>query len=298
MRTLFIIISLTLIMTNFPKISGNHHDKVPQSKEQHNESIIGGGDHDKRPHGPVIGGDDHDDWQKHRNESIIGGGDHDKRPHGPVIGGDDHDDWQKHRNESIIGGGDHDKKPHDPLIGGDDHDIIAYKVVTLTNFLNSKSIEELREYALKVEEWRRNVKGEHFMGGIHDYINTVGQDKIVSYILSSSMQYPELLEEETFLKVIAPAVKNEENHNQAGGLHDFIFRLDRDTLVSFAFAAEKYHNDKDGSFLIGGLHDVIYRMSEIEIAEYIINVAKNYPELDSYSVLHKLAVEYGFSKSG
>ena len=473
MRTIFILICLTLVFAHRP--------------------IIGGGDHDKRPHGPIIGGGDHDDWQKNRNESIIGGGDHDKRPHGPIIGGDDHDDWQKHRNETIIGGGEHDKRPHGPIIGGDDHDIIAYKtislrknlntksleelknyalkveewkrnekgerlmggihdyidkigkdeiidyivdsglkykelleeetfqsvvsptlksedhhiiggddhdkiayqivtltnslntksleelksyaikveewrrnekgekllggihdyidsigkdeiityiiqsgmkykelleektfqsvvsptlksekdhiyggddhdeiaykIVTLTNFLNSKSIEEVKNYALKVEEWRRNEKGEKLLGGIHDYIDSVGKDKIISYILESGMKYKELLEEEKFLTVIAPAVKSEENHQQAGGLSDFVYRLDRDTLVSFAYSAEKYHMEKSGSHIRGGLHDYIFKMSNIEIAEYILQKAENYPELDSYSFLHKLAEQYGFSKS-
>ncbi len=176
MKAIFILISLSLIFAQTPIIGGDDHDKVPHGP------VIGGDDHDRVPHGPVIGGDDHD-----------------KVPHGPIIGGDDHD---KVPHGPIIGGDDHDKVPHGHKFGGDDHDKVAYKIITLTNFLNSKDLPELKEYALKVENWKRTVKGEIRLGGLHDYVDRLGKDEVISYILDSSMKYPELLDQDAFMKVI------------------------------------------------------------------------------------------------
>src|SRR5687768_5229249 len=106
--------------------------------------LIGGGDHDKVPHG---------------NSGLIGGDDHDYRPHVKPIGGDDHD-YRPHGNSGILGGDDHDYRPHagqeettktaTPLIGGDDTDRIAAQLAQLLPKLQSKSVEELRQICLKL----------------------------------------------------------------------------------------------------------------------------------------------------
>ena len=88
----------------------------------------------------------------------------------------------------------------------------------------------------------------------------------------------------------------QEIHAQVGGLHDFIWRLPRDTLENFALTAEKFSNDKKGRHLLGGLHDRIRSMSDREIAEYVLDRAQEYPELDSYSTLNQLAAKFGFAK--
>jgi len=82
-----------------------------------------------------------------------------------------------------------------------------------------------------------------------------------------------------------------------GGLHDYIFRLDRVTLTAFAFTCEKYNTEKlGGKNIRGGLHDRIRSMSDAEIIDYILNKTKTYPELDSYNKLQELSVSYGFVK--
>jgi hypothetical protein len=48
-------------------------------------------------------------------------------------------------------------------IGGGDHDKIAQKVIALNQFLNQKEAGELREYVLKIENWRSEEKKELFI---------------------------------------------------------------------------------------------------------------------------------------
>ncbi|XP_035826540.1 uncharacterized protein LOC101857656 isoform X2 [Aplysia californica] len=91
-------------------IGGDDHDYKPHGK------LLGGDDHDYKPHGKLLGGDDHD-YKPHGK--LLGGDDHDYKPHGKLLGGDDHD-YKPHGK--LLGGDDHDYKPHGKLLGGDDHD--------------------------------------------------------------------------------------------------------------------------------------------------------------------------------
>jgi len=81
-----------------------------------------------------------------------------------------------------------------------------------------------------------------------------------------------------------------------GGLHDFIYRLDRETLTSWAYAAERYYRKVNNLHLFGGVHDRIRGMTNMDIVEYVLEKANELPELDSKSKLDELALEYGFVK--
>jgi hypothetical protein len=203
--------------------------------------------------------------------------------------------------QGLIGGGDHDHQEHGSSkpIGGGDHDIIAHKVIQLTNMLRAKSVEDLRKYALKVEKWQKDSK-QDTKGGIHDYVRLLDHEACMKYILSASLKYQELLETETFLSIVAEeslnflAVDAEETSPKMGGLHDFIFRLERTELVNLAFSAEKFSFEVKGSTLMGGLHDTINSMSNIDIASYILEKAREHKELDNYTFLTGLTEKYGF----
>ena len=186
-------------------------------------------------------------------------------------------------------------------IGGGDHDIVAHKIVTLTNFLREKSLEDLREFCVKVEQWRSETKKEMFIGVFADIAKKFNKDDAMKYIVTSGLRYSELLDLSFFSALMAPKKleflgEAQEIHAQVGGLHDFIWRLPRDTLENFALTAEKFSNDKKGRHLLGGLHDRIRSMSDREIAEYVLDRAQEYPELDSYSTLNQLAAKFGFAK--
>jgi len=138
--------------------------------------FIGGGDHDKVPHGrtnsSIIGGGDHDYKWKNLTH-IIGGDDHDKVPHGNnkthIIGGDDHDRIPHGRNNTgIIGGGDHDYswKNKTKKFGGDDHDYVPHG--NSTNIIGGGD----HDYS-----WKNKTK--NFGGDDHDYVPHGNSTKII-----------------------------------------------------------------------------------------------------------------------
>jgi hypothetical protein len=294
-----------------PLIGGGDHDKVPHGNPligggdhdyvAHGNPLIGGGDHDKVPHGnPLIGAGDYD--KVPQENSLIGGGDHDKVPHGnSLIGGGDHD--KVPHGNSLIGGGDHDKVPHnygEPHFGGNDHDIVAHKIVELTKILEEKTVEELRDYSLKLESYSKSKSQEQSLGGLHDYIFTMSSDDCMKYILAVSLRNSELLDKTFFLSIITEKKSlsfiGEETNTESN--HAYLYQLDRETLVSFAFTTEKYELAKRGinKNIRGGLHDLIFNMSNTKVANYIINHLNKYPEVDNLSTLQEMSISYGFSK--
>lgn len=82
-----------------------------------------------------------------------------------------------------------------------------------------------------------------------------------------------------------------------GGLHDYIFRLPRETLVSWALTCEKYSTETKNQFLIGGLHDYIGTISKSDLVSYILKKVDEFPELNNQDKLNALASGYGFSPS-
>jgi len=173
-----------------------------------------------------------------------------------IIGGGDHD-YVPH-GEPLIGGGDHDKIPHGPgpLIGGGDHDLIPHGPGPIIGGGDHDLIP--------------HGPGPLIGGGDHDYVPHESSDMI-------------FLSEEPIM-----------DGGMDGGLHDYIFRLSRQELTNMAFAAERYGQEMRGGMpILGGLHDYINGMSDAEIAQYVLDQAKKYPELNSYDRLRDLQIQYG-----
>lgn len=191
------------------------------------------------------------------------------------------------------------------VIGGD-HDIIANKIVNLTNMLREKSVEELRDYCIKVQLWRSEAKKEMFIGKFEDIAVKFDKDSAMKYIVISGLRYKELLDMDLFKKIIAPKkqleflseIEEEHEHEGemiVGGLEDFIWRMDRPTLENWALSCEKYVNEKKGKkHILGGLHDSLRYMTNQQVSEYIMDRARDYNELNSAQMLTKLSTQYGF----
>ena len=81
-----------------------------------------------------------------------------------------------------------------------------------------------------------------------------------------------------------------------GGLHDYIWRLERPVLNNYALAAEQYHREKENIKLYGGLHDYINVLSNEQVIEYILKQVKQHPEIGSSQKLDSLSVELGIAK--
>ncbi len=58
-------------------------------------------------------------------------------------------------------------------------------------YLEAKSIKELRELAVKTESYFRVEKNlPNLVGGLHNYINSLTSNEIIDYILSKAQQLP------------------------------------------------------------------------------------------------------------
>jgi hypothetical protein len=179
-------------------------------------------------------------------------------------------------------------------IGGDDHDQVAFKVRSLSERLSLKSIAELKSYALALEEYSRN--GEPIMGGIHDYVDKMTKEDLEKYILNVALDKRELLEEEKFNSIVKKEETNKgflagstpEPLGKLGGLHDYIFRVDNDTLVRWALTCQAHHNK------ITNQQDKLEfeKMSHKELIDFVLGMVNKYPGLDSSTELDRLAEQY------
>ena len=181
-----------------------------------------------------------------------------------------------------------------PIIGGGDHDKIAYETNELTLKLNSKSIEELKSNALSIENYVS--KGQSSQ--LKDNINILNKEFLLKYIIDICVENTELLEAEKYEAVVNNSYKTElflEEPNKVGGLHDYIYRKDLETLKRWAFTCEAHDRHVSQSQLIGGLHDKIERMSKEEIIIYVLDMSDKYPGLNSGLELDRLSDFYDIS---
>jgi len=175
-----------------------------------------------------------------------------------------------------------DGSQKEPLIGGGLHDI-----------LRTKSIDELKAWALTAEAHHNAVTGESIIGGIHGRQNPLTKEEYENYILDMAQIYPELnspieLDRLSLVyNISAPSLL------QYGGLHDFLFRQDLETLEKWALTAEAHYEKISGKTMIGGLHGRENPLTKEEFASYIMDIASIYPELNSATKLDELSMTYG-----
>lgn len=163
----------------------------------------------------------------------------------------------------------------------------------LHDYIRSLDRDTLVVFALTAEKYYRNKKNIRLMGGLHDRVAGMTEEDLVTYILAKIKEFPELDSKKKLTQLaVQYGLKTEEP--VLGGLHDYIFREPRETLIKWAFTAEKYHrkvNNQEG--LLGGLDDYIGRLSTAEIAQYILKEAAEHSELNSGDKLNKMATELG-----
>lgn len=181
-----------------------------------------------------------------------------------------------------------------PIIGGDDHDKIAYQTTKLTLKLNSKSIEELKSNALSIEDYVLKGKNTKLI----DNIDILNKEFLMKYLIDICVENTELLEAEKYEAVVNNSYRTElflEEPKKVGGLHDYIFRKDLETLKRWAFTCEAHDRHVTQSHLIGGLHDKIEKMSKEEIIIYVLDMSEKYPGLNSGLELDRLSGVYNIS---
>jgi predicted MPP superfamily phosphohydrolase len=176
-------------------------------------------------------------------------------------------------------------------IGGGDHDIVAFNIINLRNRLANNSIVELQSYALTLEKYNNN--GKHILGGIHDYVHQMSKDDLIKFIVNVVHKKKELLDEGKFKSIVEGtqtvflAVEAKPILG-LGGLHDYIFRMDMDTLVRWAHTCQAHDNK-----ITKKQNDLkVEEMTKEQLMSFILGMAKQYPGLDSSTELDRLSETY------
>lgn len=194
------------------------------------------------------------------------------------------------------------------IIGGDGHDQLAQQIIQLNNYLEEKSVDELRQCCLKLENYTREG-GK--IGGVHDYVRLMDKQDLIEYILHTTEDHKELLDLNKFQSLMDPHstltyleedfeepsayLSKSESSTRTGGLHDYIWNQDNETLRKWALTCESHDRNVKNLHLFGGLHDYIGSMTNKQLGEYIMKKVDEYPQLNSASVLNEYAERYGFS---
>lgn len=174
--------------------------------------------------------------------------------------------------------------PH--RFGEDDHDKIAFQVLNLRDRLGKNSLEELQQYALNIEQYVNN--GQQIYGGLHDYVTKLSKDDLMKYILKAALNKKELLEENKFNSVVLPKSEEFLATPKLGGLHDYIWRMDNDTILRWALTANAHNNlleKKDNKL-------DIQKMGKEGLIKFTLEMAEKYPGLDSSTELDRLGEKY------
>lgn len=131
----------------------------------------------------------------------------------------------------------------EPLIGGGLHDII-YK----------QSKETLERWAFTAEAHHIKVTGKKILGGLHGRQKPLTKEELTKYVIDMANVHPELNSSKNLDDLsISYGIVNQINMELIlGGLHDYIYKQDLDTVKRWAFTAEAHHNQVTGKKLIGG----------------------------------------------
>jgi hypothetical protein len=181
---------------------------------------------------------------------------------------------------------------------GGHHDIVAFKYLQLKAQLKEKSLEELKDYSLRLEKYVNEKNGVELIGGLHDYIGTWKQDNCIEYISKVVLNNEELLEQEKFFSVVSPVEQLTllEEGLIGGGLHDYIRTLDRETLLSFAYTCEQFKFGGKKRHIRGGFAEYGRKLTNEQIGTFILDQADRFPELNNIERLQQLSLEYGFTQ--
>jgi len=167
----------------------------------------------------------------------------------------------------------------------------------LHDYIFGMNRETLMNWALTTEKYHRNVNNQHQLGGLDDYINRLSNQELINYILKEAEEHPEIANQDKLNALINEYKINyfeppKANLGGDGGLHDFIFKLEKEKLMEWALATEAYHRDVKHQHFMGGLDDYITSLSKEQIIEYIMKEIKEHPEIANQEKLDSLANKY------
>jgi hypothetical protein len=171
----------------------------------------------------------------------------------------------------------------------------------LHDFIWRMPRDTLVGWALATEQYHRKVNNQQgLLGGLDDYINNLSNQEIVSYILKETHEHPEINHKDKLESLTVEFGTSKVNvqgpkRGEDGGLHDYIWRLPREKLITWALASEAYHRDVNHLHLMGGLDDYATSLTNDQLIEYIMNQVKEHPELSDQGKLDTLSTKYNIN---
>ena len=155
---------------------------------------------------------------------------------------------------------------------------------------------ELIDLAYNLERYHRTVFNQTgLMGGLHDYVFKISDDKIRNYIFKELNEHPEICNKSILQKFVSSSKSQTEEIPEykrdfilGEGIHDYLQTLDRPKMNSLALALENYHRKLKDEFIFGGLHDYVDSVSDEDIRSYILKEINEHSEINSLKAIKKL----------
>lgn len=142
----------------------------------------------------------------------------------------------------------------------------------------------LTKYALAAERYMKIKSGkEHTYGGLHDYIRNLTEEQIKNVILGFTEKYPELYKNNLLDSLSNQSVLS---------LSEIKTKLEAKeltTLYAIALSCENYEREKEHDHRLGGLHDYIYSLDKAATVNIILSFVKHNPELTIENKLESLS---------
>lgn len=178
------------------------------------------------------------------------------------------------------------------VVEGDKKTVLAEEPVVpkiggLHDYIWRVDHETLIRWALTAQEHENRMSNTKV---VLDYKN-MKVEEIIMFTLKMAEKYPGL-DSSTELDRLAQKYGVKTNPFTFGGLHDYLYRQKRETLIRWALTGEAHERKVKNIETLGGLHDYVYKLSEVEIADIVADYAKKYPELNNGEKLDSLAKEY------
>jgi len=170
---------------------------------------------------------------------------------------------------------------------------------TIENKLAYTDRATLNKFALATEKFDREFKGIRLMGGLHDYIKTLADSEVITYILTKVKTYPELGNVAKLGQLVQQyGIKEEASHTGEIGINlpdtieNKLAYTNRDTLNKYAIAVQKYHRQVNNQRLMGGIDDYINTLSDSQVIDYIRKETTEHPEIATISALDQIVTKF------
>lgn len=142
--------------------------------------------------------------------------------------------------------------------------------------LDNYSTNDLKKLALGAEKYHRVINDlTHMKGGLHDYIDSLSDEKIIKIIKDYINLYP-VLESKAFFEEIAQIDRSFAYTLPV--LHSLKY-LSRSTLIKYGETCEQYHRQVREIQAVGGFHDIAKTLNTQELVDAVKACLKENPQL-------------------